>query len=121
MPAWPATLPQNPVTDGYSEEPGYPVVAAPVDGPPLTRRRYTASPKKINCSFVMSDAQLATFEDFYENSLKFGSLTYTWYDRGNSARPGTFRITGAPRYEIVEFGKALSSTWRVTLALIRLP
>lgn len=117
MATWPANIPQAPETQGYGEEPGFPVIQAPVDGPPLSRRRFTAAVKSYTAVFFFDYAELAIFEAFYENDLGFGALAYDWRERGIATNPvRQFRITTKPA-----ISHAGGNFWRVALQLIRLP
>lgn len=52
---------------------------APDIGPPITRRRTTARVEQWNLSILLeSVAQLATFETWFNDTLKGGSLPFTW-------------------------------------------
>jgi hypothetical protein len=55
-------------------------------GPAKTRPRFTAAPKMIQGRIgELTQAELATFEAFYETILKMGSLSFTY----------TYPLTGA--------------------------
>lgn len=117
MPSWPNALPQTPLIASYAEELGFPVIHAPVDGPPLSRRRYTAAPDVISVAFVMTTAEVETFKAFYRDDIKHGSLTYTWNERGIAgATVRTYRMTGPP--SIIPLS---DERWRVSFGLILLP
>ncbi|MGB1560810.1 MAG: hypothetical protein ACPHN2_04850 [Sinimarinibacterium flocculans] len=117
MPTWPATLPQSPEREGYAEDVPYPVIQAPVDGPPKARRRYTAAPKTYQASFLLTKTELDTFEAWFEADVRGGSLAYDWKERGIASNPvRSFRIVDRP--QIVYVGGPL---WRLTLSIIRLP
>lgn len=117
MPTWPATIPQSPEREGYVERPGNPIVRAPVDGPPLARRRYTAVPKAYTASFFLTSAELAIFEAFFITDLKHGALSYDWRERGYATNPvRQFSIVAEPAYTYLG-----GNYWRVTLELIRHP
>lgn len=117
MPTWPVTIPQSPEREGYAERPGFPVIQAPVDGPQLSRRRYTAVPKGYSCSFFLTSAELAIFDAFFITDLSYGTLAYDWKERGIAANPTrSFRIVEEPQTAYLG-----GNYWRVTLTLIRLP
>jgi hypothetical protein len=116
MPTWPAGLPQSPDSESYGEDGPFPVVQAPVDGPPLSRRRFTAQPVAVTARYMFSTAELATFETFWKTDLKHGSLTFDGPTRGNGAVISTYRATGP--YKLTH---ASCGYWFVTIPLIRLP
>lgn len=116
MPTWPASLPQSPESAGYREGGGFPVIQAPVDGPPKSRRRYTAAIQSVPCSVRLTAAQLATFETFFRDDLQQGALAFDWSVRGDAARSARYRFTA--EYQLTHLG---GPNWQAELPLIRLP
>ncbi len=79
MPAWPATLPQFVQEQGYSESLPNQTVESPMDsGPPKTRRRFTTNWRPITCTIWCTAEQADDFEEFFEDDLAGGSLSFTW-------------------------------------------
>jgi hypothetical protein len=77
--AWPATLPQNVLVNGYSEGVSDGLLEYPPDtGPPITRRRSSSMPRPLSMSFAVTTAQLATLRAFYDTTLSSGSLPFTF-------------------------------------------
>lgn len=93
-----------------------PVVTAPVDGPQLRRRRYTAAPRPTRARFLLTKDELATFEAFYLNDLKHGALSFAWIIRGDNTQPANFTIIGEP---VIDHHHGLY--WELGLDLVRLP
>ena len=60
---WPAGLPQVP-QKGYTESASINVTRTPMDAGPAKQRYRGKRPQTLNVSFIMSDAQVATLEDF---------------------------------------------------------
>lgn len=116
MPTWPASLPVSPDAEGYSETAPFPVIQAPVDGPALTRRRYTAASTPMTARYLLDEAQLVIFEAFYKTDLKIGSLPFDGPSRGNAAVTKSFQFTGG--YTLT---RASDPYWLVSAPLIRLP
>jgi hypothetical protein len=82
---WPASLPQQPLLAAYEESYGqYAVHGDLPGGAPVGRRRTTADPGPIRVTFVLTLAQVLTFDGFYEEDTKGGALPFTWThpDRG---------------------------------------
>jgi hypothetical protein len=77
---WPTTLPQVPQR-GYSEQGGVNIIRSQTDTGPAKQRRRAASANKLSVSFLMTTAQVATFEDFVINSLKGVSRFYFKHPR----------------------------------------
>ncbi len=117
MTTWPSDLPQCP-TLVFTEQRQRNLVAFQPDvGEPKIRRRSTATAVLTNMAFRMTNAQVLSFNTFFETTLKDGSLpfdfahpvtkvTYSWvFDPKDS--PRLTRVT--PR------------TYTVTFDLLRLP
>ena len=79
MPAWPGSLPTEPLVKGYQEGREDTKIRSPMDyGPAKVRRRTTAAVTKFVAGFILDDTDLATFETFYITTLNDGSLSFTW-------------------------------------------
>lgn len=116
--AWPATLPQCPILNGFSEQRQRNLAFFDPDvGPPKIRRRSTAVGVLTNLAFRMTTTQLAAFNTFFETTISDGSLPFTW------AHPITkvsytwmFDPQDAPKID-----RMTAATHRLTFNLIRLP
>jgi hypothetical protein len=49
-------------------------------GPAKQRARFTAVTKYYEGSIILTQAQLATFNTFYETTLGHGTVEFTWID-----------------------------------------
>ena len=99
MAIWPASLPQQPLQDGYQEtEPDLLLRSSMDVGPAKVRRRYTAGVKPYKLSFAISSAHKATFQSFYLGSISSGVYPFTFPDPDNSASTISIRITKPPLY-----------------------
>jgi hypothetical protein len=79
MAVWPATLPQYVLAANYTEAVPDNSIRSETDvGPAKVRRRGTAAPRPISCQVLLTTAQRATLDDFYNTDTKAGSLTWTW-------------------------------------------
>jgi len=77
---WPATLPQCPILNAFSERPQQNVVVFQPDvGPLKIRRRGTEKAWLSTLVFRMNSTQLAAFNIFYETTLEDGTLPFTLY------------------------------------------
>ncbi len=115
MPAWPATLPQRPLIEGFSEQPPNLVVRSQTDtGPAKVRRRATAGPTRMTLAFRMTADQLTAFRAFLHADLADRALSYSW-THPVTGQPGTFRIVDPPSWE------PMGLAWRVGLTLEMLP
>jgi hypothetical protein len=77
--SWPASLPQCPILDAFEEQPQPSDVSfSPEAGPSKIRRRATAKAWICALIFKMTNAQVNTFNLFYETTLEDGALPFTW-------------------------------------------
>lgn len=113
---WPVTLPQSPLVAGYQEQPENTMLRTDMEtGAAKQRRRFTAAPRNIAMSIMLTDAQMDIFEDFFFNDIKGGSISFEWV-HPRTGDPATFRFTQMPTYqEITPF------LYQVNLPLERLP
>lgn len=116
MASWPATLPDQPLQNGYKESPPNLVIRTEMDaGPAKVRRAMTSNVRQISCHMILTSEQLDTFEDFFIDDCASGATRFTW----THPRTGTsadFRFVGQPVYE------PLSGTdWDVTFELELMP
>lgn len=68
IPVWPTTLPQTP-QKGYTESGGPNIIRSNMDAGPAKQRFRGKSVKKLNLSFIMTTAQVDTFETFVNDTL----------------------------------------------------
>ncbi|GAA2888168.1 hypothetical protein GGQ99_004804 [Aminobacter niigataensis] len=79
--AWPATLPQYLLTEGYSEAQGDGRLRTQPDlGPAKVRRRSSSMPGPLQGRMTMSGAQRTILDDFVETTLAGGTLPFTFPD-----------------------------------------
>jgi len=117
IPPWPTSLPQRPLSDGFSETPPNLLVRSATDiGPAKVRRRATVGVSRLKAAFRLSPAQLTTFRSFFASDLQGGALSFSWTHPGTGA-VGAFRIGSPPSIEPIAAGIA----WRVSLDLELLP
>ena len=117
IPPWPASLPQRPLAEGFSETPPNLLVRSATDiGPAKARRRATTGVTRLKAAFRLTPAQLAIFRSFFASDLQGGALPFTW-THPMSGAIGAFRIVPPLTIEPVAAGLA----WRVSLDLELLP
>lgn len=103
MPAiWPATLPEYVLQDGFGESLNQQTIESQPDtGSPKVRRRYTKVVRKFDITIQMTQAQKATFETFYHDTLDGGSLTFDWVNP-LTREAATFRFRNPPpKYGVI--------------------
>ncbi|MCU0589858.1 MAG: hypothetical protein MUC33_01340 [Desulfobacterales bacterium] len=75
---WPATVAEDALEDGYSEQEPNNLVRQPTDsGPPKVRRRGTAAPAPVSFRQNLSTAEIGYLITFYRTTLKYGALEFT--------------------------------------------
>jgi len=63
-------------------------------GPAKKRRRFTANVRPIVAEFIMDKSQVDTFDTFYNDTLKGGSLRFD-FTEPRSGTTKEFRFTGS--------------------------
>lgn len=114
---WPSSLPQNPER-GFSETGGASVLRSQTDTGPAKMRRRAASPATLSVSYLMTTAQVTTFESFVGSSLQYVlRFNYTHPRTGNAVE---VRIVpqGGNSYNI---DYVAPGYWRVKMTLEILP
>lgn len=120
MAVWPAEFPQVPLLNGFSDQPGDGSIRNEPDyGPPLTRRRTSATIRQIQCEVVpFTLTSKDALDAWFKTDLAEGSLPFTWakLSEHTGGGAGEFRFTGPPQYSPLGLGR-----WRASLTLIRDP
>lgn len=118
MSTWPTTLPAlnfPHAAHNYQREPQDPTLRTPMDaGPAKVRRRYTAVPVTISFTTLLSDAQYATEQAFYNDTVK-ATGRFDWTDPATQ-QTATFRYV-TPTSAVAAGG----GFWRATFNLEILP
>lgn len=115
---WPATIPQCPILNVFSEERQRNLaIFAPDTGYPRMVRRSTAVGILTSVAFRMTVAQIAIFNAFYETTIKDGSLPFTW----PHPITGTNYVWMFDTNEAPKLDRMTPNTFRVTFNLLRLP
>ena len=117
MPAWPATLPQAPLVDGYSETAPDLIARSPTAvGWAKTRRRATAGPTRITATYRLTGDQLDDFDTFVDDDLANRTLAFDW-PHPRSGTSVSVRIVAVP--VVVPANGA--DRWTVGLTLETMP
>lgn len=118
MTVWPATLPAALLRNGFGHAfPSDAVEFAPEIGPPMTRRRSTAGAEPVSGAINVDRAQYETFVAFWRDTLRSGTLPFTWRHPIRSEEIVTMQFTGGrPQTSPVSGG-----LFRISLSLLILP
>ena len=93
MATWPVTLPQIPLRAGQAEQERDNVLRSAMGyGPAKLRRRTTVRMSDVIDPFILSSAQKATLETFYDDNA---AIPWDW-DDGNGLR--SFRFKAPPAF-----------------------
>lgn len=104
MTAWPGTLPQGPLGDGWSQQlANNKYEFKPRQGRPLSRLASTQNLDEQEVSFLFTAAQKATFETFYKTTISWGVSSFNWVDPTNNTTY-EFQITSQIQYSTPDAG-----------------
>lgn len=115
MAAWPGTLPQVPLANGFQEVHPELSLRTNMDvGPAKVRRRQTAGVVTMVCPFRLTTAQRATLVTFWQTTLAGGSLTFTWVHPITSAVI-TCRMVNPPQFAPLSRGMYWGTTMQIEI------
>lgn len=116
MATWPAGLPQRPLLQGASEQGQGTVVRTDMDvGPAKLRRRYTAEITRFDIALILTTAQVATLETFYDSTVNGGVDPFDW-SHPRTLAAAEFRFVSRPAYQPLG-----ADYWRTAFVLEVLP
>lgn len=98
MPSWPNTLPQFALESGYQEDTQDQTIETQMEaGPAKIRRRFTKEIRTYEIQMMMTQAQAAAFDTFWQTDCLGGSISFDWVNpRTRAATTFRFRLP-APR------------------------
>ncbi len=116
MTAWPSSLPESVLVSSHGEQLANTALRSSMEaGAPKMRRRFTAAPKPVEVSMVMTGAQTQTFETFFDDTLAGGTLSFEWkLPRTDAAT--TYRFREPPSLKPVG-----PDQWEVAMKLETVP
>jgi hypothetical protein len=121
MPTWPASLPQQPLIDGYQESTPNTLVRTQMDkGPDKVRRRFTAGTRTFAVQFLLDETQTATLETFIEDDLEGGALQFD-HTHPRTGASVSFRIVPVSQDALVTYANTGGVFYRVQMQLEILP
>ena len=114
---WPVGLPQLVLRDGYAEtEPDVIRRTEMDEGPAKQRPRFTVGIRPFLVQIEVDVDQVATFQTFYEDTLKDGTIPFSWKHPRTQVNTD-FRFVGQPQKMRVQGAR----NWRITMALEVMP
>lgn len=118
MAEWPDTIPACPILNGFNEEPQVNVGSfKPEVGPPKARRRSTARCWLSEFVFRMTNAEVASFWDFYINTLQDGTESFGFDHPIQKVEYSWMFVPG----EVPKAERVSPTTQTITFRLLRLP
>ncbi len=121
MAVWPAGLPQNQFVNMSVTQRDARIIAPTDTGPPKMRRRATAVSKLAQVPIVLKGSEKQTFDDFFNDTLEHGSLSFDWTDP-TTDETFSFRFDKQmPKFTLVAGGSTSARLWQGTLFLEILP
>ena len=118
MAQWPSNLPQSPLIDGFSRQKRQNRREfQPEGGKSTSVLFYTAVPDVLEISlYLRGEQQRQDFEDFYDNTLLFGTQPFDFTDP-QTGTVGQFRFVGSQP----EFDPSGFTDFIVSFTLEKLP
>lgn len=114
---WPVGLPQLVLRDGYAEtEPDVIRRTEMDEGPAKQRPRFTVGIRPFLVQIEVDVDQVATFQTFYEDTLKDGTIPFSWKHPRTQVNTD-FRFVGQPQKMRMQGAR----NWRITMALEVMP
>lgn len=121
MATWPASLPQTLLYDLTGMRQAGKVRSQMDTGPAKQRKRFTAVAKEYDGALILTQAQVATFNTFYETTLGEGAVSFDWIDPYLDTS-ASLRFRAEPEVTLVRPSDTLANRlYRVTMPLERLP
>jgi len=115
MATWPASLPQLPDTNGFSDIPQSTVIRSGMDGLTKQRTRFTAAVHDVSETYVIKRTQVDTFIAFFRDDLDNGGLEF---DKPDFLYGGTSAYQFTESYDLKPLGGEM---WRLSIALEKQP
>ena len=100
MAVWPGTLPQTLMLPLNRKRQAGKIRSQVDAGPAKQRARYTAVAKDFDAILVLTGAELAIFDNFYETMLGQGAASFTWVDPVTDTA-ATLRFRAEPEDSLV--------------------
>lgn len=121
---YPSTLPQLFQHDSFTKSRQGNLLRTEMDsGLPKVRRLFTAVSTYLTGEMIMTNAELAIFEDFFDNTIASGALSFNFpnpFDYGATTLEVRFNISSKSEpYTVSPDGGTMD--WRIGFALETIP
>lgn len=117
MATWPTTLPA-PLLEGYALNPGDQTIRTDMEsGAPRVRRRTTARNDKVNASWMLTEAQLDTLRDWFDDASTGIAGGSAWFTVALAVGTGTRQASVEARFVGPFQAAPVGQLWRVTASL----
>ena len=100
IPAWPETLPQNILAQGYQGAlPNNQLRQSMSIGPDKVRRRGTAAVRPVSGNICVTPTELTALKAFYQTTLLDGTLRFSWVDPEDGTTAIELRFKEPPSWD----------------------
>lgn len=122
MAAYPATLPQFPILNGFKDKRQNVTIRSEMEtGAPKTRQVMTSAVRTWKWTTILNGTQRATFDTFFITTINNGATSFTIPDPIDGATV-TVRFKDPPEWNIVGGDETVAGRqWRATYNLEILP
>lgn len=101
MAVYPASLPQYPLVQGFTDERQSGSIRSNMDtGAPKTRKRFTAVVRKLTWPTILTGTQRAIFDTFFITTINEGATSFTINDPASTGTI-TVKFINPPKWNIV--------------------
>lgn len=120
MATWPVTLPSLAVGADLSQQDG--VIRSPMDaGPSKVRRRFTSTVRYLSGTMVLTSAQKAALDTFFNTTVAGGALAFEYDDPTNGFAGVAARFMAPPTFQLTVGGASGVEYYTATISLELLP
>ena len=119
MAAYPASLPQYPLVQGFIDERQPGSIRSNMDtGAPKTRKRFTAVVRKLTWPTLLNGTERVTFDTFFITTINEGAGSFTIPDPVDDGTI-TVKFINPPSWSIIgaKSDLAVDRLWRATFNL----
>jgi hypothetical protein len=90
-------------------------------GPAKSRKRFTAASRPFEVEYDFRPAEMAIWEDFLENAISDGALSFTWPHPRKQGTNITVRLVPLSDDKLLEYEHLGAGVFRVSTTMEKLP